>query len=198
MRLPTSPRGAVLAVFHDYDGFVRIRPCGLVASHCRSWGSPGFLQKADVAADIPHSSRAPLPFEAFPSWPSGHRHQPIAGLFTECPAPLVVGPLSFRAPAETCTLSKSRPHLRGVPSKSPLQGPSRCRVGLPDAPLGFLQLQAFTCRCGRRNWSAEAATFLFGARPKPGPSRRCTRRSESTVPTTSSLPILSTMLLPPK
>lgn len=49
-RLPTSSRGAVLAVFHDFDGFVRRRQCGLVASHYRPWGSPGCMPSNDVSA----------------------------------------------------------------------------------------------------------------------------------------------------
>jgi hypothetical protein len=74
-KLPTSPRGAVHAVSHDFDGFVRRRPCGLVASHYRLWGSPGFMPKNDVAAAHRHSSQAPtlrsvpLPTKWIPSPP---------------------------------------------------------------------------------------------------------------------------------
>jgi hypothetical protein len=52
-------RGAVHAVSHDSDGFVRRRPRGLVASHYRLWGSPGFVPKNDVTAATRHSSQAP-------------------------------------------------------------------------------------------------------------------------------------------
>lgn len=58
-------RGAVHAVSHDFDGFVRRRPRGLVASHYRLWGSPGFMPKNDVAAAHRHSPQAPT-LRSFP------------------------------------------------------------------------------------------------------------------------------------
>lgn len=58
-------RGAVHAVSHDFDGFVRRRPCGLVASHYRLWGSPGFALTNDDTAAPQHSSQAPT-LRSFP------------------------------------------------------------------------------------------------------------------------------------
>jgi len=77
------------------------------------------------------------PFGAFPFRPGGHRHRAIASPFTECPAPLVVGPLLSCGLAEARSLLRSRPHLRGFPARSPLLTSRVAAAGSPDAPLGF-------------------------------------------------------------
>jgi hypothetical protein len=48
---PSSSR-SVLVVSHHLDGFLRAKDRGLVASHCRSWGSPRFSKPSPL---IPHS-----------------------------------------------------------------------------------------------------------------------------------------------
>jgi hypothetical protein len=45
---PSSSR-SVLVVSHHLDGFLRAKDRGLVASHCRSWGSPRFSKPAPSA-----------------------------------------------------------------------------------------------------------------------------------------------------
>jgi hypothetical protein len=40
---PVQPCSA-LVVSHHLDGFLRVQACGLVASRCRSWGSPRFAE----------------------------------------------------------------------------------------------------------------------------------------------------------
>lgn len=131
-------RGAVRAVSHDFDGFVRRRLCGLVASHYRPWGSPGFVPTDDVTAAHPTLLTGAVPFEAFPFWRSGHRHRAIAGAFTGCPAPLVVGPLSSRESTEAVPPSESRPHLRGVLARSPLRLTRCCHHACARCSLGLL------------------------------------------------------------
>jgi len=198
MRLPTSPRGAVLVVSHDSNGFVRRRPCGLVASHCRPWGSPGFLPSADVAADIRHSSRAPDPSKLSPP------HQ----------VDTVTEPLLVRSPnvQPLSRLALFRPAHRPKPARSskvaPTSGVSRWRIrcratALPRwsarCSLGLLSDSRLSpvVLLGDTVWP-KPLVVLFGARPKPGTSRRWTCRSTSTVPTRPSLPSLSPLLLPPK
>jgi len=70
-------------------------------------------------------------------------------------------PLSWLALLPSCRLteanplSERRPHLRGVPAKSPLLADRVAAFGLPVAPLGFPRLRAFTRRpagdCGHRS-----------------------------------------------
>jgi hypothetical protein len=85
-----------------------------------------------------------IPFGAFPSCPGGHRHRAIAGAFTECPSPLVVGPLPRCPPAEADGLFRSRPHLRGFPARSPLLASTLPKLVRPMLPWAFLRLWAFT------------------------------------------------------
>jgi hypothetical protein len=54
---PVQPR-SVLVVSHHLDGFLRTRSRGLVASRCRSWGSPRFTKPAPVGPTLLTSSLA--------------------------------------------------------------------------------------------------------------------------------------------
>jgi len=129
-------RSAVLAVSHDRDGFVRRRPCGLVASHCRPWGSPGFLPTIDC--------------RRCPTFPSGRltlRSLPLPTRGTPSPRPCrrvhrmsrpSRGWPSFvlRTGRNLHALRKSPPP-QGFPDRESVAEPPRCRDGLPVAPLGF-------------------------------------------------------------
>jgi hypothetical protein len=87
-------------------------------------------------------------------------------------------------------LFKSRPHLRGFPARSPLLASRVATTGPPVAPLGFSPTLGSHPRPRWRHETAEAVRTLFESRPKPGPSRPRTRRSEPTRPTRPSPPNL--------
>lgn len=92
-------------------------------------------------ADRRHRCRRPtfltgaVPFGAFPSRPGRHRHRALSGAFTDCLAPLAVGPLPPLASKLVC--AKRSLHLRGFPTESPWLDRSVAAVTGLVAPLGF-------------------------------------------------------------
>jgi hypothetical protein len=185
-RLPTSSRGAARAVSHDFDGFVRRRQCGLVASHYRLWSSPGFLPRNDVSAAARQSPQTLYPSECSPPGKVSTVTVPLLGRSPDA------FPLSWLALLPSCTWTEIRLlferhlHLRGVSKPgvrcSPVVLPPLVRPILPwaflDFELSLVVPPAMKC--------TEMLCILFGARPKPGPSRHQTLRRESVVPTNSS------------
>jgi len=189
-RLPTSSRGAVLAVSHDLDGLFRRQPCGLVASHYRPWGSPGCVPTADVSADIRHFPQAHDPSELSPPdqvdtvtepllarSPNDHS---LSWLALFCPAR---SPKLSRSPEVASTSGISLPEVRCSPAALPL-------LARPMLPWASLRLWALTHRPRWQYGPAEAFRTLFESQPKLGPSRPQTRRSEPATPAKSSSPNL--------
>jgi hypothetical protein len=157
-------RSAVHAVSHDFNGFVRRRPCELVASHNRTWGSPGFMPTSDVAAAYPTLLTGAIPFEVFPSRQGGSRHQAIAGLFTEDPSPLVIGFSSVLHTGRNQSALRKNALTSGFPCRQSVAHQSRCHVWFARYSLGLhLRLQAFTCRSRRLVQIAETSDLLFEA-----------------------------------
>lgn len=198
-RLPTSPRGAVLAVSHDFDGFVRRRPCGLVASHYRPWGLPGFEPTADVTADTRPSSRTTDPSELFPPDEGESRHHTIAGVFTGTPAPLAVGALPVLRSDRNRTDDLEVPPPQGFPRRESVAPPTHCSAGQPDAPLGFSSTSG-------SHPSVPLATSMSLGSSSPCSVRGCRRHLQSGAPAeanppkpaTRSLLVLSPSLAEPK
>lgn len=179
-RLPTSSRGSVLAVSHDFDGFVRRRPCGLVASHYRPWGLPGFRPTADVTADTRPSSRTTDPSKLFPPDEGGPVTTPLLVCLPDHP------PLSWLAlfpsvdPAEAGSMTWKRLHLRGFPAGNPLLPHACCSAGRARCSLGLLlDLGLSPVRSAGDGHEPWLTPTLFGARLSPAPPVRSTRRSES-------------------
>lgn len=197
--MPTSSRGAVLAVSHDFDGFVRRRPRGLVASHYRPWGLPGFRPTADVTADTRPSSRTTDPSELFPPDEGATRHHAIAGVFTESPAPLVVGPLPVRRSSRSRSDDLEAPPPQGFPRRESVAPPGIAALGEPDAPLGL------TSTSGSHP-SVPLATSTSRGSSSPCSVRGCRRHLQSQAPAeanpwkpaTRSLLVLPVPLAEPK
>jgi len=145
-RLPTSSRGAVHAVSHDFDGFVRRRQCGLVASHYRPWSSPGFRPTDDVSAASRPFPLALNPSECFPPDKVGAVTVPLLGRSPDAMPLSWLALLPSCSPAETGPLFERHLHLRGVQIRSPLLASRVATAGSPDTPLGFPRLRAFTRR----------------------------------------------------
>ena len=131
-----------------------------------------------------------IPFGVFPSRSSGHHHRAIAGSFTECPSPPVVGLLSSCRPPKLSCVSKdaptsgvSSPEVRCLPAALP-------RLVRPILPWASPRLWALTHRPCWQYEPAEAFRTLFESQPKPGPSRPQTHRSEPAIPTRPSPPNL--------
>jgi hypothetical protein len=149
----------------------RFRPQTTLWACCIPLPTMGFVRFQAVGRhlaapthDHPHGHR---PFGAFPSQRSGHRHRAIAGAFTGVqPLPWLTL-LPSHAPAETCTLSERRLHLRGCSTESPLPTRRVAAAHRPDAPLGFPRLWAFTQSSAGDCRSPKLPTILFDARPKP-------------------------------
>jgi hypothetical protein len=145
-RLPTFSRGAVHAVSHDFDGFVRRRQCGLVASHYRPWGSPGCMPMSDVTAAARHFPQALYPSEFSPSdqvdtvteplLARSPNVLPLSWLALFCPASR---PKPIRSPKVAPTTGVSPPEVRCSPTALP-------RLVRPMLPWASLRLWAFTHR----------------------------------------------------
>jgi hypothetical protein len=118
----TRPTRSVSAVPPRHDGFLLQRLRGPVASHCRSWGPPGF--------DLPcracphHTPRPPHRCHTLQSSPL---HRPRSH-----PSPRGLPPRRSPAPSRDAG-STSRPSSFGE-SVAPA---GRCRPGTPGALLGF-------------------------------------------------------------
>lgn len=197
--MPTSPAVRPRR-FSRPRRFHRNRPRGLVASHCRSWGSSGFLQPCDQSRTATFLTDA-SPFEAFPSAPGGHRHQAIAGLFTECSRPSRGWPSSVLRTGRNLHAIEKSPPPQGLPDAESVALEPRCRDHRARCSLGFLFHDSRLSPVDLTGADAmsKQCVLVFG-RPvrRQGPSRPRTRRSGSTVPMTSSTPSLSSSLLPPK
>jgi len=63
--IPAPESRSDLAVSHRLAGFLRAMTCGLVASRCRSWGSPRFEPHPTEVEPGPFPA-TPLPFEGDP------------------------------------------------------------------------------------------------------------------------------------
>jgi hypothetical protein len=151
-RSPISSRGAVHAVSHDFDGFVRRRQCGLVASHYRPWGSPGFGPINDVSAAARPFPQALYPSEVFPPGEVGVVTVPLLGRSPNA-LPLSWLALFVLQHDRNRVVLRKKPPPQGCPSQESVARQPCCHCWSARSSLGLSSTSSFHSST-RRRWCA--------------------------------------------
>jgi len=188
-------RRSVLAVLHDFDGFVRRRLCGLVASHYRPWGLSGCRPTADVAADTrPFPRTQTLRSFSLPAkWTPSPRH---CWRVHRCSSPSRGWPAPVSRAGRNQNALQKPPPPQGFPRRKSVAQSTRCHVDQTRCSLGL----DLDCGLSPVHPVGDGAETVVAHPPvryaaEAGTSSPWTHRSESKGPTTRSTLVLSTPLL---
>lgn len=173
------------AVSHRSDGLLHRTPCGLVASRCRPWGSPGFW---------PCSTLFPEPPSSFP-----HRRHTLRSfsLFASCSVFPPRLPSCRQPPQGGSTPGLCRRRVRCRPHAFPLTTGPMLPWALVPGSCSSLTDRAGVCRPGPK----PAVPGHPDARTSPGIGRQAGIRSTKEVSSALAAPprrgAVATAILPP-